>query len=450
MQPQAPSRFRFSIQTLGCKANLTDSQNLSDRLIAEGGLPLEDGESASPDVLIVNSCTVTDRADRDALALLSKEKAGLKVFTGCLAEVDPNAAQGNDVLVARNSGKQDLPARILERLGLRPGMSSLDSGGTVVGDRVEWHRHFDHAPGASLRGAQRTRAFLKVQDGCNQFCAYCIIPQARGRSRSLGSEEIIREIDLLVNAGVQEVVLTAIHAADYEAEGLDYTGLVEKVLLSTKVARLRLTSLDPAEIKPELLSLMATEPRLCPHFHVSMQSGSTSVLQAMDRAYDAKRAEDCLVEIHERIPQSFVGMDMIAGFPGETDEHHRETMGLLERSPWTRIHVFPYSVRRSTKAARMVAEGQGVPEAVKRARAKEMRQLSQARYQKELLGRQGKLMEILTEEKSIFRAGQEFSSGHSRSYFRVVVPGKEMPNQRRRIMVTGADLERELLLGTYV
>lgn len=452
LPPSAFGGFTFSVETLGCKANLTDAHVLSARLQALGGRAVDPTaeNSEAPEVFVLNSCTVTDRADRDALAILKKKSAKLRVLTGCLAEVDPQAiekiAGEGRVLLARNSGKAELADAIVRA------MQSIPAGGRDVwtGDRSAWHKKVDFLPGAEASAGTRTRAFLKVQDGCNQFCAYCIIPHARGRSRSVGGDAIVREVAELVNTGTNEVVLTAIHAADYDDKGSGFTELVRRVLEETRVPRLRLTSLDPAEISSELLELMANEPRLCAHLHVSLQSASTPVLLAMRRGYDAARAEACLNEIHARVPHAFVGMDMIAGFPGETDEQHRETMALLARTPWTRLHVFPFSERRMTEASRMVAAGLGVPETVKRERARELRELSAARLGSELSARVGKLCEVLTEEKPVVINGEPFTPGHSRSYFKVLVPGAHAPNQRIRARLTNVVMEREALVGTLV
>lgn len=440
--------FTYSLQTLGCKANLTDSQYLELRLQREGGVPESDANRA--DVLIVNSCTVTDRADRDALGLLKRfrGRSRVAVLTGCMAEVspesvnDPALANFERVILARNSGKALLPeaiARVQNELASTditardPGQRTL----VLQGSRIDWHQEMDLEPGAALVGgnSQRTRVFFKVQDGCNQFCAFCIIPHARGRSRSLSSNKIIEEIRSFQSEGVKEVVLTAIHAADYENGGLNFVGLIRKILAETELPRLRLTSLDPAEISSELIDLMASEPRLCSHFHVSLQSGSSKVLSLMKRHYDAERAANCLQEIREKLPTAFVGMDLIAGFPGETDLEHEETMTLLKNNPWSRLHVFPYSVRKSTQAARMVANGLGIAEAIKRSRAAELRKLSDDRLQSTRESRIGTVVEVLTEAKPVIWNAQSFTQGHARSYLRVLLAEKISANKLVRAQI---------------
>lgn len=449
----AGPRFTYSVTSMGCKANLTDSQALEAELRGLGGAPAPEGESG--DVHLLNTCTVTDQADREAAKLLRKSGAALTVATGCYAEVDPeglrrSAPAGRDLQVVRNSGKSGIAGVVSEWLA---GVKA-EQGSVLAGDRAAWHKSFlenrDSSEIGKESAAPRTRAFLKVQDGCNAFCAYCIIPLARGRSRSLPAAQVVADVSAAVAAGVKEVVLTAIHAADYEAEGAsDFTGLVEKVLAETSVPRLRLTSLDPAEIPDRLLSLMEKNPRLCPHFHVSLQSASDEVLKGMKRGYGAKEVEERLTEIARRLPHAYVGMDLIAGFPGESDEQFEEGLARLERLPWTRAHVFPFSVRRSTAAARLVEAGLGVPEHVVRARALKLRELSDRKLAAALKAREGSVMEILVEGKEAKRAGRTVSFGHSRSYFKVVVPGRHAANEFKRVKVIGA-LGPEELKGELI
>ena len=445
-------RFTYSVTSMGCKANLTDSQTLEAELKELGGMPAAEGESG--DVHLLNTCTVTDQADREAGKILRKSGSALTVATGCYAEVDPeglkrSAPEGRDLRIVRNSGKADISALVREWLE----GELAEQGKVHSGDRAAWHRSFlenrDAAELGKESAAPRTRAFLKVQDGCNAFCSYCIIPLARGRSRSLSPEQVVADVRAAVEAGAKEVVLTAIHAADYDSGGLDFTGLVERVLAETSVPRLRLTSLDPAEIPDRLLCLMEKQPRLCPHFHVSVQSASTAVLAAMKRGYSAVEIEDRLNAIRFRLPHAYVGMDLIAGFPGETDQQFEEGFALLERLPWTRAHVFPFSVRRSTAAAKLVEAGLGVPETKVRERAARLRALSDRKLAAALAARAGTVMEILVEGKEAKRAGRTVSFGHSRSYFKVVVPGRHAANEFKRVKILGPlgseELKGELL-----
>lgn len=438
---------------MGCKANLADSHALEAELRALGGAPAP--EDAAPDLHLLNTCTVTDQADRDAAQILRKTPAAFTVATGCFAEVDPERlAQageraGTPFRVVRNAAKNELATLVEGWLA-----GTLDEQKKIwQGDRAAWHETIlPNRAAAEARApsaAPRTRAFLKVQDGCNAFCSYCVIPLARGRSRSLPAAQVVGEVSALVAEGIQEVVLTAIHAADYGADGLGFVGLVEKILRETRVPRLRLTSLDPAEIPDSLLELMAKDPRLCPHLHVSLQSANSRVLEGMKRGYRAAEVEDRLRAIHRVLPHAYVGMDVIAGFPGETDEEFEDSFARLEGLPWTRAHVFPFSVRQKTAAARLVESGLAVPAPVIAERARRLRELSERKLASALAARVGSVMEILVEAKEGKWEGRTVSTGHSRSFFKVVIPGRHPANELRRVRIVGR-LHGEILKGELV
>ena len=439
--------FTFSLETMGCKANVADSHILGKRLKSLGGKWVE----KNSEVFILNSCTVTDRASRDALSLIRKKKARLRVFTGCLAEVDPKLLgefKEKSFILARNSAKTELAKHIVDTLGkLRQG--EVVGEKLLEGDRANWHKEMDDERDFFPR-TSRTRIFLKVQDGCNQFCSYCIIPMARGRSRSLSSERVVEEVKRARENGVKEVVLTAIHAADYREGKNNFFALLRDVLEKTDMPRVRLTSLDPGEINEELYSLMEENSRLCPHFHVSMQSMSSQVLHFMKRAYDGDRAEECLWEIQEKFPHAFVGMDMIAGFPTEGEREQEETMLRLKRSPWSALHVFPYSKRNFTFADKMLEKGEWKEEErSKRERAKAMRELSKIRLRKSLEGKKGKVLEVLTENKPFLWKGKPYSQGLSRSYHRVLVQEDIVSNVLLRVKATEL-VEGRALFGELV
>lgn len=425
------SLFTYSLATMGCKANLADSQALEARLQKMGGTAALEG--SEPDLFLLNSCTVTDQADKEAKQILKKAKGKLQIAAGCLAEVSPESVQADNTVVLRNSGKDQLETIVHSWL------EKESPAFLVQGDRVAWHQKIleNFQKEQELSSAQRTRAFYKVQDGCNAFCSYCVIPLARGRSRSLPSDQVVREIQNLALQGVKEVALTAIHAADYECDGLDFTGLVGKVLKETSVPRIRLTSLDPKEIPDSLIDLMASQPRLCPHFHISLQAASDTVLQRMKRSYGQKEIIDRFERIQEKVPHAYIGLDLIAGFPGETEEEFEEGKNLLETLPFTRAHVFPYSVRKNTAAARMVEAGHGVSPAVIHRRAKILRELSDRKFQRSLEEKVGSVGEILVEEKRTQVLGRTCSTGHARNFHKVIVPGQHPVNTLMRVKIVG-------------
>ncbi len=450
-------RFTYAISTMGCKANLTDSHALESQLRGLGGQPVQ--EKNAPDLFLLNTCTVTDQADREAGQLLRKSTAGLTIATGCFAEVDPErlqlaAAAGKSPLrILRNRAKHELGSLVEEWFASASAEQRAEQRTIWNGDPVAWHKTILQNRVASeaheLSAQPRTRAFFKVQDGCNAFCSYCVIPLARGRSRSIPASQVVAEVQALVDTGIKEVVLTAIHAADYESEGLDFTGLVGKVLQETTVPRLRLTSLDPAEIPDRLLSLMGENSRLCPHFHVSLQSANSRVLGAMKRGYNADAVEERLLAIAKTLPHAYVGMDLIAGFPGETDEEFADAFQRLASLPWTRAHVFPFSARRNTAAARLVDSGQAVPAGIIGERAARLRELSAGKLASALAGRVGSVMEVLVEGKESRINGRQVSTGHSRSYFKIAVPGRHPANELRRVKIVGI-IEQECLKGELV
>lgn len=421
---------------MGCKANLTDSQALEEKLRSLGGVA--SAQEGNPDLYVLNTCTVTDQADRDALKTLNK-KEGFRLVTGCLAQVDSESIQNqvknqDQLVIVKNSAKEGFEEIVSKWLEEKK--SSWQQG-----DRVNWHSkilpNVNSEAYQEAQSARRTRVFYKVQDGCNAFCSYCVIPLARGRSRSLPADQIVKEIGAHVQSGAKEVVLTAIHAADYDDQGLNFVALVKKVLRETQVPRLRITSLDPAEISDELIELMKHEPRLCAHFHVSLQSASTSTLERMKRSYDSDRVREVLLKISKELPHAYVGMDLIAGFPGETEEEFSQTFKLLEEVPFTKAHVFPYSVRKNTAAARMVAGGAGVKSETISKRARALRELSERKFQQSAHSKIGSVQEILVEEKRLKVGNRDCSFGHARNFHKVIVPGQFPANEFFRCKIVG-------------
>lgn len=360
--------YSFRIHTYGCKVNTYDSGLLQNRLAKQGFTLSKD----SPRIHILNTCAVTKEATREAVKaarrLKIKDPHALVVVTGCAAQVDTeefNHVPGIDLVVA-NSHKGQLEDLIRKYYSgeLREKIyksnifkkEDLEAGGGVE--------------------SEHTRAFLKIQDGCNSFCTFCVIPFARGKSRSLTMDQIVARANELHQQGHQEVVLTGVHIADYRDGDSVLEDLVEDVLQRTQIPRVRLTSLEPGEVSSRLLDLFAN-PRMCPHFHMSIQSANSKVLYDMKRQYNAQAVETSLREIAERVPGAFVGMDVIAGFPGESDEEFLDSYERLKKLPWTRLHVFPYSQRPGTFAARR--QDQVHPSQIKK-RAQLLRELSEERW----------------------------------------------------------------------
>lgn len=367
------SSMNFDVKTFGCKVNTYDSGLLQKRLHQAGFV----SDPEKPSIHILNSCAVTGEATKEALRqarrIKSKDPLATVVLTGCAAQVDGSmidSAPGIDLIVA-NSHKNDLEDLLKKHF--RGELSQK-----VFRSNIFRNEKLGEGGGEEL---SHTRSYLKIQDGCNSFCSFCVIPFARGKSRSLTVPMILNRLHELEAQGINEVVLTGVHIGDYLDEDT-YGGpfqlddLVEQVLLNTKVPRVRLTSLEPIELTDKLMSLFRN-PKMCPHFHMSLQSLSTPVLQGMRRNYSADQVREALEWIARDYPEAFVGLDVITGFPGETDELFQETYENLKSWPWTRIHVFPYSERSGTRAEKM--EG-SVDWSVRKERAKFLRELSQERY----------------------------------------------------------------------
>lgn len=379
--------MKFKLHSFGCKVNTYDS-GLIQKNLAGQGFQMTPNE---PQVHILNTCAVTAEATKEAVRLIRRLKAqdplATVVVTGCAAQVDTGSFEnlpGADLVVA-NSHKGDLP-RILDQhfKGTLPSR--------VLKSNI--FRKDDLEAGGGLEESH-SRAFLKIQDGCNSFCTYCIIPYARGKSRSIPIKDLIKRVNELSDLGFEEVVLTGVHIGDYEdlgaAQPRRLEDLIENVLKYTRVPRVRLTSLEPLEVTERLLELYRDNPRLCRHFHMSIQAGSTQVLKDMKRHYTAEDVRASLRRIREVLPDAFIGMDVIAGFPTETDELFEETYRTLNETPWTRLHVFPYSERKGTRAETFAQ----LPMEVRKARARRLRELSLERFRAEAQRQTGQLKEVL-------------------------------------------------------
>lgn len=384
--------MNLQIHTFGCKVNTYDS-GLIEKNFLNFRKTLEVPETTNgPEVHVLNTCAVTAEATKEAVKTIRRIKAkspfSTIVVTGCAAQVDTDAftnLPGADLVVA-NSHK-----------GLLPQLLDQHFKGTLT-ERVfksNIFRKEDLEVGGGLESSH-TRSFLKIQDGCNSFCTFCIIPYARGKSRSIPILELVKKVNELHSGGVSEVVLTGVHVGDYEDGSKVLEDLLEALLRLTQMPRFRLTSLEPIELTDRLLSLYQ-DPRLCPHFHMSIQSANTKVLADMKRKYSAEQVETSLHRIQEVVPGAFVGMDVIAGFPTETAEDFEDTYQRLANLPWTRLHVFPYSERKGTKAAVL---SETVPWHQRVDRAKKLRELSLHRFQSEALKQVGTTKKVLVLKKS--------------------------------------------------
>lgn len=336
-----------SIATLGCKVNQFESEALMDALEQRGYAltPFEEGA----DITVINTCTVTHRADFQSRQMVRKavrsNPNSLIIVTGCYPQVEPGAFLKMEgvAYILGNGEKNRIP-------DLLPLMEKGEFPKVQVSD-IQKESHFSEIPFHSFH--RHTRAFLKIQDGCNADCTYCIVPHARGRSRSLQPGRVIENMKVLKEKGFKEIVLTGIHLGAY---GLDLhppfplEKLVRQLEKEETPDRIRLSSIEPGDFSPDLISTVSQSNKICPHLHISIQSGDDEVLKKMNRDYDRSFLSDLIQELYLRIPKLSIGADVIVGFPGETEEKFRNTYGLVESLPFSYLHVFPFSRRKGTPA----------------------------------------------------------------------------------------------------
>jgi len=421
--------MRVAITTLGCKVNQYDSASLETRLRADGWeiVPFAPGA----DAYVINTCSVTDRADSESRRTARRARrfgpTARVVMTGCFAQTNPEGAAIPEVdAVVGMNRTDDLLAAL---------RGTLDpSGGRIRIDDLR------HAREVAALGAEtfcgQTRAFLKVQEGCDLFCTFCIVPFARGRSRSVAPRAVLAQLQRLATLGYQEVVLTGVHLGTWGEDlepRLGLVDLIEMLAENSPVPRLRLSSVDPPEITPRLLDLVKRTPALCPHFHVPIQAGDDAVLRRMRRRYSADLAREVLQAIRSELPEAGIGTDVIAGFPGESEEEFAATERLVREMPFTYLHVFPYSPRRGTTAAK---RSDRLPAAVIAARARRLRQIDAEKrldFARAMLGRTTTVLLESDAENGLL-------AGYAPNYARIRVPAApERANTLVRVRVTRVD-----------
>ncbi|KYG61287.1 tRNA (N(6)-L-threonylcarbamoyladenosine(37)-C(2))-methylthiotransferase MtaB [Bdellovibrio bacteriovorus] len=406
---------KYQVHTFGCKVNTYDTGLIQKNLNANGFAPIVSGEKNAR-VHVLNTCAVTAEATKEALRYIRRLKVKdpfcTIVVTGCAAQVDTGSFSnlpGADLVVA-NSHKGSLPDLLNKHF--RGELTEKVFKSNIF-------KKEDLEAGGGIE-KHHTRTFLKIQDGCNSFCTYCIIPYARGKSRSISVADLVNRVNELYAEGSREVVLTGVHIGDYEDEvgGKKYVmeDLIENLLVRTKMPRFRLSSLEPVEVSERLLELYQ-DPRMCPHFHMSIQSANTDVLFHMKRKYTQEDVVKSLNAIAKKVPGSFVGMDVIVGFPTETEEQFQDTYNTLAQTPWTKIHVFPYSERQGTRAAAMDVS---VYPHIRAERAARLRELSLSRYTDLAKSQIGQTKKVLI-LKNAAKGGQ----GLSHDYWPVDILGAD-------------------------
>ena len=424
---------KIAFYTLGCKVNQSDTTSM-EGIFRRAGYEVVDFGSPA-DVYLINTCVVTNTGQRKSRQIINRavrhNPLSLIVVTGCYPQTAPEevrAIAGVDVII----GNQER-ARIVELVE-----QALENKQTEILDNVQKmtvDTKFEEL-GVGTE-TDKTRAFLKIQEGCNQYCTYCIIPYARGPLRSRSLESIRSEVAKLVEAGYKEVVLIGIHLGCYgkelakEGKHITLYDAVQAVLSVEGMCRVRLGSLESVEVEPRLLELMANEPRLCKHLHLPLQSGCDKILQAMHRPYDTARFTQLLQQIRAQVPDVAITTDIIVGFPGETEEDFATTLAFAEKCGFAKMHIFPYSKRKGTPAEKMPNQ---VDEAVKGERAARLAAVDEKLHQAMLKQMVGKTEEVLFEQP----VDAVHMEGLCGPYLRVVVPGtSELANTIANVKITG-------------
>ena len=427
---------RISVVTLGCKVNQYDTAALLNHLPSSRFVKNEKFDDPA-DVYVIDTCTVTHKADSEARNYVYRAKRsnpeGVVIVTGCYAQVSSEdlAALPQVDYVIGNSHKFSalLPA-------VRGGAVQEEPKVLISDIFREKKRKFD-TPDIRFF-PDRTRAFLKVQDGCAYACTFCIIPRARGRSRSLDPDEVISRLATLARGGYREAVLTGVHLASYGRDaGFDLVSLLAKIEESGAIGRIRLSSLDPADTGDDLIDFVSNSRTVCPSFHIALQSGDGDVLRRMRRRYSPERFLECTDSIRRKIPEAAIGTDIMVGFPGETEEQFRNSRDVAERSELTYFHVFPYSVRKMTPAANMKDQ---IDPRVKKERAASLRDLGKRKKEDFYRRFIGKTLGAIVENKS---------SCTTDNYINVKLV-EENPNAGDEIKVRIKNVENEIAYATAV
>jgi len=431
----APAGRSVAVLTLGCKINQYDANSMAEGLKASGHRVV--ARLADADVILVNTCTVTGRTDykgRQLVRRAAQQNPGaVLMVVGCYAQVQPEVfaeIPGVDYVLGTVeklhvagwvAGCAKQPAPVV-RTAMLAQETALDSGSLPAHSGT-------------------TRAFLKIQDGCDHACAYCIVPRARGRSRSLPAGRLLEKVSSLADAGFREVILCGIHLGRYGADlrpPVSLAGVLERLERDARVPRVRISSIEPNELTPELIDLFAGARHLCHHFHLPLQSGDARVLRAMNRPYGPADFAGTVERIHRRMPDAAIGVDVIAGFPGEDAAAFDNTLGLLRALPVSYFHVFPYSSRPGTPACGF--PDRVPPEAI-RERAEILRMMGRRKRLRFHEGFVGRRLEVLVETRRDASTGM--LKGVSRNYLTVLCPGSDAVQGRLvEVRVRSADERR--------
>lgn len=425
----------FNIQTLGCKVNQYESEAIEEIFEARGF----ERKEKDADIYVINTCTVTNMSDRKSRQMISRARKdnpdAIIAVMGCYSQVKPEDVakiEGVDIILGSRN-KEEVVDLCEDMLQNKEAIDQIIS--------VSEEKTFEDLQISNQ--TEMTRAYMKIQDGCNMYCSYCLIPYARGNVVSRPMDSIVKESQRLAQNGFKEIVLTGIHVASYGKDfddGSSLIDVIENVASVDGIERIRLSSMEPRHITKDFLERMKATGKACDHFHLSLQSGSDVVLKAMNRKYDTKIFKEKTGLIREVFPNAGLTTDIIVGFPGETEENHKETMDFVDDIKFAKTHLFKYSKRDGTKAAKMKEQVNGN---IKKERLKDLEAIEDKNRNEFLEKQIGKTLSVLFEDKSDIEG---FKSGYSTNYLRVNVENPLLPsNEIYDVKITG--IENDELIG---
>lgn len=427
----------FFIHSMGCKSNQYEGSIIYENLIKNGLKPVDSVENA--DIFILNSCSVTHKSDNEAMYLLRNAKHKnpniFNIITGCIAQIEKenllkyeyvDLVVGNDekfniyeiLRLTRHSEQSEESHKILPQ---------NDIFVSDISQKKEFNK-------TVLENTTKTRVSIKIQDGCDNRCSYCIIPFARGKSRSADIDFVVEQINKFSKCGFKEVVLTGIHIGQWGRDlGLKFTDLIKSIEEKTSIERYRFGSLNPLEIDDDLLLILSNSTKFCPHFHLSLQSACDKTLKSMNRFYKVEDYLKQIEKINEIFDLPFLGSDIITGFAGETDEDFNVTVKNLKLSGLSQIHTFPYSIRKGTKGA---TKENHVPESIRQKRAEIVKKISQQKLNEFIAKNIGTTREILIEKQTDKKTGN--LKGITRNYLTVILNSKDinLQNTIQKVNIT--------------
>ncbi len=427
--------MKYAICTLGCKVNQFETQAI-ETMLAERGY--ERTESGDADVVIVNTCAVTaesGRKSRQAVRRLKSENPGaITAVCGCFSQISPEEIKELGADIVYGSGDRRAMVDDIDKM-------FLEGTETMHIDDPFSRRVFEQLPAGALEG--RTRAYMKIQDGCDNFCTYCVIPYARGRVRSMPVNQAAEQAAALGNEGFREIIVTGIEIASYGKDLRDGTALSDVVTAIADAApqvRIRLGSLEPTVVTEKFCLALSERKNICPHFHLSLQSGCDKILKNMHRKYDTARFMQSVELLRASFSSCGLTADLITGFPGETEEDHRETLEFIQKCAFSSMHVFPYSQRPGTKAAAMPGQ---LTHAIKNERARQAQQAADDMERAFLEGCIGQAYPVLFESKS-----KGLWHGHAGNYCLVAAEGEDLHGAVRNVKIT--DTDGKVLFGNII